>query len=81
MTSADSERDEWLLDESLKETFPASDSTSPVLPGSLLGMRYTAKRHAAQTVGFPRTGLLRWLLGALIGGVIVGVIVIRGRHS
>lgn len=80
MTSADSERDEWLLDESLKETFPASDSTSPVQPGSLLGMRYATKPHAAEKAGAPRM-LAPWLIGALIGGVIVGIIVMRARHT
>jgi hypothetical protein len=35
----DISHDEWLLDESIEETFPASDPTSPVRPGSTLGLR------------------------------------------
>jgi hypothetical protein len=31
--------DEWLIDESLEETFPASDPTLPVRPGSTLSRR------------------------------------------
>ncbi len=34
------EHDEWLIDESIEETFPASDSTLPSHPGSSLGTRY-----------------------------------------
>jgi hypothetical protein len=37
--------DEWLIDESLAETFPASDATSPSRPGSLLGSRYATGRN------------------------------------
>lgn len=32
--------DEWLIDESIEETFPASDPTLPVRPGSSLSMRH-----------------------------------------
>jgi hypothetical protein len=41
-TSAETERaehDEWLLDESIEETFPASDATLPIRPGSSLSRR------------------------------------------
>jgi hypothetical protein len=40
--SAETERaehDEWLLDESIEETFPASDATLPIRPGSSLSRR------------------------------------------
>jgi hypothetical protein len=36
--------DEWLLDESIEETFPASDATLPVRPGSTLAARNRASR-------------------------------------
>jgi hypothetical protein len=39
-TARDGSHDEWLLDESIEETFPASDPASSVLPGSTLGVRY-----------------------------------------
>ena len=69
MSTAESERDEWLIDESLKETFPASDPISPTRPGSLVGMRYATHVHAAESVpaSFPA---LPWLIGALVGGIV-----------
>jgi hypothetical protein len=39
--------DEWLLDESIEETFPASDPTLPVQPGSTLSRRNRAIRSGA----------------------------------
>jgi hypothetical protein len=36
--------DDWLLDESIEETFPASDPTLPARPGSSLSRRH-ALRH------------------------------------
>jgi hypothetical protein len=44
------QHDEWLLDESIEETFPASDPTSPVRPGSTLGLRYAAHGARAQAI-------------------------------
>ena len=40
--------DEWLLDESIEETFPASDATLPIRPGSSLSTRNRAasSRHS-----------------------------------
>ncbi|HEX2829196.1 MAG TPA: hypothetical protein VHP37_22800 [Burkholderiales bacterium] len=32
--------DEWLIDESIAESFPASDPPAPPHPGSTVGMRY-----------------------------------------
>jgi len=43
-TSIGKAHDEWLIDESIAETFPASDATSPVRPGSLVGSRYAGVR-------------------------------------
>jgi hypothetical protein len=37
--------DEWLLDESIEETFPASDPTLPVRPGSSLSERNALHRR------------------------------------
>jgi protein-disulfide isomerase len=39
--------DEWRLDESLEETFPASDSTLTSRPGSSLSLKYRAEADAA----------------------------------
>jgi hypothetical protein len=45
--------DEWLLDESVEETFPASDPAAPAQPGSTLAKRYqtTKKADAARRGG------------------------------
>jgi len=44
--------DEWLLDESVEESFPASDPAAPTRPGSTLGRRYeTRKKAAAKKAG------------------------------
>jgi hypothetical protein len=31
---------EWVIDEAVEETFPASDAPTPPQPGSLAGLRY-----------------------------------------
>jgi hypothetical protein len=37
---------EWLIDESIAETFPASDAPSPVRPGSTAAMHYSDARYS-----------------------------------
>jgi hypothetical protein len=37
--------DEWILDEAIEETFPASDPTSPHRPESSLAMKYQYKKR------------------------------------
>ena len=39
--------DEWLIDEALAETFPASDAPSPVRPGSTVATDYARARSPA----------------------------------
>jgi hypothetical protein len=80
MATADSERDERLIDESLMETFPASDPTSPARPGSLVGMRYATGSRAGNRSS-TRTRLQSTLLGALVAGVVVGIALMRARRS
>ncbi|HZR69179.1 MAG TPA: hypothetical protein VFB01_08995 [Burkholderiales bacterium] len=36
--------DEWMLDEAVEESFPASDPATPARPGSTLGKRYATTR-------------------------------------
>ncbi len=40
--------DEWLLDESVEESFPASDPATPARPGSTLAKRYQTNRKTAK---------------------------------
>ncbi len=37
--------DEWLIDESIEETFPASDPTSPSQPDSSLASKYRWRKE------------------------------------
>jgi hypothetical protein len=39
--------DEWLLDESVEESFPASDPVTPARSGSTLAKRYETTKKAA----------------------------------
>jgi hypothetical protein len=50
--------DEWLLDESIEETFPASDPILPTRPGSTLGMRHpsTPEKTSDDLKGSPASG-------------------------
>ena len=75
--------DEWLIDESLAETFPASDSPSPTRPGSIVGMRYAGDRHTYgrralahfQALAHSRTA---W---ALLGCSILAALLLRQRRD
>jgi hypothetical protein len=42
------DHDERVIDESLEETFPASDATTPTRPGSLVGLRYAARTESTR---------------------------------
>jgi hypothetical protein len=48
--------DEWLLDESVEESFPASDPVSPSRPGSTLAKRYQTTKKPAKGRSRRRTG-------------------------
>ena len=37
--------DEWLIDEAIEETFPASDPTSPSQPAGSLASKYRARKE------------------------------------
>jgi hypothetical protein len=43
--------DEWLLDESIEETFPASDAMLPVRPGSTLSRRNQSEGPTDGAIG------------------------------
>jgi hypothetical protein len=60
---------EWLIDEAIKETFPASDPISPGQPGSLVGLRYA---EFESPIGHRRSGPpgVRWRPWLVTGGVL-----------
>ena len=43
--------DEWLIDQSIEETFPASDATLPINPGSSLSMRNQSRARSDTSRG------------------------------
>jgi hypothetical protein len=62
------EYEEWLLDDALDDTFPASDPASHGQPGSIVNMRYAAleRRAPRQRLGLAN-GTGWWLvLGSMI---------------
>jgi hypothetical protein len=63
------DRDEWILDEAIKETFPASDTPSPVRPGSLVGSNDARRRHKAHVA---RQMVYLVVLGAIATIALVG---------
>jgi hypothetical protein len=79
--TTDSERDDWLIDESLMETFPASDPTSPARPGSLLGMRYAVSSRVSERTHWTHAMMRPWVIGALLGGVVLGVLMAGRREK
>jgi hypothetical protein len=61
---------EWMIDEAIQESFPASDSPTPVRPGSIAAERYgkeAARRHRR------RTTMRAVLWCAAIGSTIAAV--------
>ncbi len=66
-------RDDWILDESVEETFPASDPTSASQPGSIAAQRAAGSRW--RTNGRSSA----WLPLALLAGAAVAWVAIRRR--
>ena len=76
------QHEEWLLDDAIDHTFPASDPASTSQPGSIVSLRYAAlERSWARKPARAPNAIPRWLLpGAL---VVCAVLLIRRqrRHS
>ena len=70
-------RDEWLLDEAIDDTFPASDPVSHSQPGSILNRRYAAREHRARTARHRRADRTLWWLAV---GAVVGTLLLVGRR-
>jgi len=71
--------DEWLIDESVEETFPASDPTTPTQPGSLASERYSQSPvpHDTRVARVNAGVLLSAALSAAAIGFIAGVVLGR----
>ena len=64
-------REEWLIDESIEETFPASDPTTPVVPGSL------AEQHVARAKSSRRARRIALYAGAAASAVVAGFLILK----
>jgi LPXTG-motif cell wall-anchored protein len=78
LTPSSDAREEWLLDDAIDDTFPASDPVAHGQPGSIVNRRYAALAGGARR---DRRKLAPWPL--LIGGVVaMGVaLVLRRRRN
>ncbi len=74
-TAAAARHDEWLMDEGIRGSFPASDPNSSSQPGSLVNERNPANRRIVQPRRSDKTAFW-WLMA---GCVIFGVGFLAGR--
>jgi hypothetical protein len=61
---ASEQHDEWLLDDAIDDTFPASDPVSVGQPGSIVNVRYAAleRRDRRPQVSGGPSGTTWWVL-------------------
>ena len=73
--------EEWLLDEAIDDTFPASDPVSCGQPGSIVNLRYAALegRTRGQHSAAPKTTGWWLLLGSLAACALL-LILHRGKR-
>ena len=69
--------DEWLIDEAVEQTFPASDPSSAGQPGSIVNLRYAAQQQARRSRSRLRSRGALWLAAA---GVALGVVLLAARR-
>ena len=68
--------DEWLIDEAVEQTFPASDPSSAGQPGSIVSLRYADQQQARRSRLRRRSRGALWLAAA---GVALGVALLATR--
>jgi hypothetical protein len=72
------QHEEWLLDDAIDHTFPASDPASTSQPGSIVSVRYAALEGAwAPKPARAPNAIARWLLP----GALVACAVLLIRHQ
>jgi hypothetical protein len=69
-------REEWLLDDAIDDTFPASDPVSPGQPGSIVNLRYAALEGARRRRRSIDRHLIAWsvLVGAAVACTVALVL-------
>jgi hypothetical protein len=75
--------EEWLLDDAIDDTFPASDAVALGQPGSSVNLRYAAlERHSGRRRSRkPKTRIDWLLLGVLAAGASLLVLRARQRRN
>jgi hypothetical protein len=71
--------DEWLIDEAIKESFPASDPSSLGQPGSTLGLRYPVQPRSS--TGRSAQQAMLWLAAACVAGCALWLLTGRKRQQ
>lgn len=74
---ADERHEEWLLDDAIDDTFPASDPVAIGQPGSIVNVRYAGQQAAERRRARTRGALSRWWLPLSV--VACALVVVR-RH-
>jgi hypothetical protein len=69
--------DEWVLDEALEESFPASDSPNPVRAGSTMSRRYAGYEHARSAHRYALATAI--ILGVAVGALLMSRTRVRRR--
>ena len=59
---ANERHEEWLLDDAIDDTFPASDPVAIGQPGSIVNMRYAAQEGPRRDRASDSSALGRWWL-------------------
>ncbi len=76
MAASPDGREEWLLDDAIDDTFPASDPVSHNQPGSILNTRYAARERRARA-SWPGDRTFWWLTA---GAVLAALLLVRRRR-
>ena len=76
-TLSSEQHEEWLLDEAIDDTFPASDPVALGQPGSIVNVRYSALERGASRKRRAPPAIAGWLL---LGSLVACVLLLVG-HS
>lgn len=72
--------EEWLLDDAIDDTFPASDPVSHGQPGSIVNMRYAAREHHATRPRLQRMNSAPWWLLLGSAALACALLLVRERR-
>ena len=70
---------EWLVDEAIDDSFPASDPVASGQPGSIVNMRYAAQERRARRLGAATTEKPWILVAAAFAACATALVLARRR--